>query len=273
MQPTSTRVDALTKLNKLLGGGNCPVLWSTLVVNAAFQDRPGHVLAIGHSWVRTSDPSLVRIVTTTPPSSGLANLCRSTESGSEHSRAPPSSPEQSALPIALPPPDYWGGPTRAAWPYRGAQLGDALAQRASCRSVTQGDLLNRERCRPDLRSGRHPGGPVRDRHRQHHPDPHIDTVALVSRTGRAVNLIDSDGAARQHGHKLVAVDRLSQRAAAPTGDARIAYMCGRLYDAPEEHDARQCPSTQMPATALDPTRVRGRAPSNRIPSSTRWPLT
>lgn len=41
------------------------------------------------------------------------------------------------------------------------------------------------RHRPDLRPGRHPAGPVRDRHRQHHPDPHVDTLALVSRPSRA----------------------------------------------------------------------------------------
>jgi hypothetical protein len=39
MQPTSTRVDALTKLNKLLGGGNCPYCgqpwWSTLLSKIA----------------------------------------------------------------------------------------------------------------------------------------------------------------------------------------------------------------------------------------------
>ena len=28
---------------------------------------------------------------------------------------------------------------------------------------------------------RHPAGSIRDRHRQHHPDPHVDTLALVSR--------------------------------------------------------------------------------------------
>jgi hypothetical protein len=44
----------------------------------------------GRSWVRTSDPSLVRIVTTTPPTCGAAHPCRSTASRSEHSRAPPS---------------------------------------------------------------------------------------------------------------------------------------------------------------------------------------
>ena len=42
-------------------------LWSTLVVNATFRDRPGYVWPGGHSWFRTSDPSLVRIATTTPP--------------------------------------------------------------------------------------------------------------------------------------------------------------------------------------------------------------
>jgi hypothetical protein len=42
-------------------------------------------------------PSLVKIA---PPTCGLANLCRLAESRGERSRAPPSSREQSALPIA-----------------------------------------------------------------------------------------------------------------------------------------------------------------------------
>ena len=71
---------------------------------------------------------LVRVVTTTPPTSGLANLRRSTESRSQHSRRPPSSREQSPLPIALPPPDDPCGSDTSSLAYPGAQLGDALAQ-------------------------------------------------------------------------------------------------------------------------------------------------
>jgi hypothetical protein len=37
------RDDALTGLDKLLGGDQCPQLWSTLVVSRHFQDRPGGV--------------------------------------------------------------------------------------------------------------------------------------------------------------------------------------------------------------------------------------
>lgn len=55
------------------------------------------------------------------------------------------------------------------------------------------------RHRPDLRPGRHPAGPVRDGRRHHHPDPHANTITLVSRPGRAEDLNQSDGAARHSG--------------------------------------------------------------------------
>ena len=54
----------------------------------------------GRRWVRTTGPSLVGIVTTTPPTCRLSHKPRSESSRSEHSRAPPSSRGQSALSIA-----------------------------------------------------------------------------------------------------------------------------------------------------------------------------
>jgi hypothetical protein len=64
--------------------------------------RPQLFDQAGHSWFQTSDPSLVRIVATTPPTSGSSHPRRLEASRSEHGRAPPSSREQSALPFALP---------------------------------------------------------------------------------------------------------------------------------------------------------------------------
>jgi hypothetical protein len=79
-----------------------------------FRPRPQRSDLGGHSWFRTSDPSLVRIVTTTPPTCGFSRQRRSESSRGEHSRAPPSSREQSALPFALPPRDSRAVPTWVA---------------------------------------------------------------------------------------------------------------------------------------------------------------
>src|ERR1022692_5046727 len=55
----------------------------------------------GHSWVRTSDPSLVRVVTTTPPPAACS-ITQVTSSRTEHSGAYRSYGEQNGLPFALP---------------------------------------------------------------------------------------------------------------------------------------------------------------------------
>jgi hypothetical protein len=54
----AARLEALTRLNKLLGGRNEPVLWSTLVVRRPFQDLHRDVLPGGANETRTRDPLL-----------------------------------------------------------------------------------------------------------------------------------------------------------------------------------------------------------------------
>jgi hypothetical protein len=96
-----------------------------------------------------------------------------------------------------------------------------------------------------------PAGPIRDRHRQHHPDPHVDTLALRSPlVGRKISIL-ATASLSSTGPQLVVIDP-------PSGQPRPR---GRRRQAADEgvparmlHAIAACIPTQT-LTAATPVTV------------------